>query len=48
MYLSPGVNFQLIDKLHGYLFAQVPVYQRVNGLQLEPRYSVTVGVRYAL
>jgi hypothetical protein len=48
VYLSPGVNFAVTDKLHGYLFAQVPVYQRVNGLQLEPRYTVTLGVYYAI
>jgi hypothetical protein len=48
VYLSPGVNFQIVDKLHGYLFAQVPVYQRVNGLQIEPRYTVTIGVYYTM
>jgi hypothetical protein len=48
VYLSPGMNFQIADKLHGYVFAQVPVYQRVNGLQLEPRYTVTLGVYYTM
>ncbi len=48
IYASPGVNFTITDKLHGYLFAQVPVYQRVNGLQLEPRYTVTVGLYYTM
>ena len=48
VYLSPGVNFQVVDKLHGYLFAQVPIYQRVNGLQLEPRYTVTLGIYYTM
>ena len=48
VYLSPGVNFQIADMLHGYVFAQVPIYQRVNGLQLEPRYTVTLGVYYTM
>jgi hypothetical protein len=48
VYLSPGVNFKIAEKLHGYVFAQVPIYQRVNGLQLEPRYTVTLGVYYTM
>jgi len=48
VYLSPGMNFQIADKLHGYVFAQVPIYQRVNGLQLEPRYTVTLGIYYTM
>jgi hypothetical protein len=27
-------------------FVQLPIYQRVNGLQLEPKYSVSVGLHY--
>ena len=30
-----------------YDFVQLPVYQKVNGVQLAPRYTATVGVRYA-
>jgi hypothetical protein len=45
-YLSPGASFRITDKLNGFAFVQVPVYQRVNGLQLEPRGLGTVGVRY--
>jgi len=46
VYLSPGVNLQITEKFHAYLFAQVPIYQRVNGWQLEPRYTITVGMYY--
>ncbi len=46
VYLSPGVTFNLSTKLQVYLFGQVPVAQRVNGLQLEPRSSVSVGLHY--
>jgi hypothetical protein len=48
VYISPGINFQIVDKLHGYVFAQLPVYQRVNGWQIEPRYTVTFGVYYTI
>ena len=45
-YLSPGLTFNLSTTLHVYLFAQVPVAQRVNGLQLEPKWSASVGMHY--
>jgi hypothetical protein len=48
VYLSPGINVQIADRLHGYLFAQMPVVQRVNGLQIEPRYTVTLGIYYTM
>ena len=45
-YISPGLGFKLSDRLDGFAFVQVPVYQRVNGLQLEPRVLSSVGLRY--
>lgn len=45
-YLSPGVGFKLTERLDGFAFVQVPVYQRVNGLQLLPRFFTSVGLRY--
>jgi hypothetical protein len=47
-YLSPGATVALTHDAQVYGFVQLPVYQRVNGLQLEPRYSVSVGLRYNL
>ena len=47
VYLSPGVTVPLSDKIHVYGFFQLPVYQRVTGYQLEPRYTVSAGVHYA-
>jgi hypothetical protein len=44
VYLSPGATLSLGDRVQVYGFLQVPLYQRVNGLQLEPKYSVSVGV----
>jgi hypothetical protein len=46
-YLSPGATATLTDKLKLYAFVQLPIYQRVNGLQLEPKYSASVGLHYA-
>lgn len=46
-YLSPGVTVPLGKKVSLYSFLQVPVYQNVNGVQLAPRYTATMGARYA-
>jgi hypothetical protein len=46
VYLSPGAYVHLTHKTHVYAFVQLPIYQRVNGLQLEPRYTTSVGVRF--
>jgi hypothetical protein len=48
VYLSPGVTLSLGHSLSAFAFLQLPIYQHVNGLQLEPRYTLSVGLRYAL
>jgi hypothetical protein len=48
VYLSPGVTWHVTHDFHAYAFFQVPVFQRVNGLQLEPRYTVSLGVGLGL
>jgi hypothetical protein len=48
VYLSPGVNVKLSHTAAAYAYFQVPIYQRVNGYQLEPRYSVSVGIRFSM
>ncbi|MFA5057218.1 MAG: hypothetical protein WC485_03825 [Opitutaceae bacterium] len=48
VYASPGLTAELGSRCHAYAFVQLPVYQRVNGLQLEPRWLLSVGVRYEL
>jgi hypothetical protein len=45
-YLSPGATFRLNSKLHLSVFVQVPIYQRVTGYQLEPRFLSSVGMHY--
>ena len=47
VYFSPGATFNVSAKTSVYLFGQVPVYQRVNGYQLEPKWSVSAGVHAA-
>ncbi|NWA26440.1 TonB-dependent receptor [Pseudomonas gingeri] len=46
-YLSPGVTVPVGKKTSLYSFVQVPVYQNVNGVQLAPRYTATIGARYS-
>jgi hypothetical protein len=48
VYLSPGVTLDLGRALQVYAFAQVPVAQRVTGLQLEPRWSLSLGLHWSL
>ncbi len=47
-YLSPGLSMTLTSSASAYAYVQVPIYQKVNGFQIEPRYSVSVGLRFAL
>jgi len=47
VYLSPGVTFNLRGAFQVYAFAQVPVAQRVNGLQLEPKWSASLGLHWS-
>ena len=46
--VSPGVSVDLWRDLDVFAFVQVPVYQRVNGLQLMPECLFSVGLRYKL
>ena len=46
IYVSPGLGFPVAGRVDGFAFVQFPVYQRVNGLQLEPRVFGSVGFRY--
>lgn len=47
LYLSPGVTYALSEKTKLYAFMQVPVYQNLNGFQLAPRVTASVGVNFA-
>jgi hypothetical protein len=45
-YLGPGLSIDVARGLQIYGFFQVPVYQNVNGLQIEPRYSASMGLHF--
>ncbi|WP_267224522.1 hypothetical protein [Dyella silvae] len=45
-YLSPGLGMTITRRLEAFAFVQVPVYRRVNGLQLEPRVLWSLGGQY--
>lgn len=46
LYLSPGVTWDISRRFSAYVFAQVPLYQRVNGLQIEATHTASVGMHY--
>ena len=47
VYLSPGATLQATASLQAFAFLQVPILQRVNGLQLEFRASFSLGLHYS-
>ena len=47
-YLAPGATLRIGSGTSVYGFVQLPVYQKVNSLQLAPKYTVTLGVRLSL
>jgi len=46
-YLSPGLTVSLHKSLQVYAFAQLPVYSRLQGYQLFPRWTASVGMSAA-
>lgn len=46
LFLSPGVWLGLTDDLNATVFVQVPVLQRVNGIQLVSNWNLFAGVSY--
>ncbi len=47
-YFSPGFSFRVNSHWDGFAFVQFPIYQRVNGLQLEPERLFSVGLQYRM
>ncbi len=47
-YLSPGLTAEVTTRVSGFVFVQLPVYQRVNGLHLEPKWILSLGMRMKL
>jgi len=44
--LSPGLSVNVAKRISMYGFVQVPLYQRVNGFQLAPRATASIGARF--
>lgn len=47
IYLSPGLVVPVTEKASVYSFVQLPIYQDVRGMQLTPKYTLSVGARFA-
>jgi outer membrane protein W len=47
MYLSPGLVVPVTKQVSVYGFVQLPIYQDVRGVQLTPRYTASIGARFA-
>lgn len=46
-YLSPGATLNLGYDTHVYAFLQLPVYRKLEGYQLFPKWTASVGVTHA-
>ncbi len=46
VYLGPGVTVRVARRAEAYAFVQVPVYENVNGFQIEPRFAVSGGLHF--
>lgn len=44
--LSPGLSYSVNERTAIYGFLQVPIYQKVNGVQLTSRWSATAGITF--
>ncbi|MBI3545292.1 MAG: hypothetical protein HY081_01655 [Gammaproteobacteria bacterium] len=46
LWLSPGVSYSLTRAAKVYGFGQLPLYQRVNGVQLSSGWSAAAGASW--
>jgi hypothetical protein len=46
-YLSPGVTIAVSDSVKLFGFIQLPIYQNLNGYQLAPKFTASLGARIA-
>ncbi|MBA5687593.1 transporter [Rugamonas apoptosis] len=47
VYLSPGLTMSVLKNMQLYGFVQLPVYSKLAGYQLFPRWTASVGASYA-
>ena len=48
LYLSPGLTIRALPRTYVYAFVQVPLASNLDGYQLFPHWTASVGVSYAL
>lgn len=48
LYIAPGLTAPLGEHFSAYAIAQVPLYRRVNGYQLSPKFTVSLGLLYRI
>lgn len=41
---APGISFAITPDVHAYAYVQLPIYERVNGVQLTADWSATGGI----
>lgn len=46
VYLSPGVTVPVLQHVHLFGFVQVPMYSKLEGYQVFPRWTASLGVSY--
>lgn len=46
LYLTPGISSLITEKTTIYTLIQIPIYENVNGLQLQPTAIYSAGLRY--
>lgn len=47
LYVSPGLTARVQHQLQAFGFVQLPLYSNLDGYQLFPRYTVSLGLSYA-
>ena len=47
VYASPGLTVRAVQRVYLFGFVQLPVYSKLDGYQLIPRWTATVGANYA-
>jgi hypothetical protein len=47
IYLSPGLTVPAMKHMHIYGFVQLPIYSKLDGYQVFPHWTATVGASYA-
>lgn len=46
--IAPGLSFNLAKRVTAFTIVQLPLYERVNGLQLTPNATLSLGLAYRL